>query len=95
MSESEYVEKGTWVGDNPEFYDIRARIMQGGYSQKGMHTHMYMLHTCGGVAPLTCTCYIYSGSITLAHTYVHITYTGGVTPLHTYVHVTQTVGGQS
>lgn len=29
VSESEYVEKGTWVGDNPEFCDIRARVMQG------------------------------------------------------------------
>ena len=45
MSESEYVEKGTWVGDNPEFYDIRARIMQGEYSHKGMHTHMYTSQT--------------------------------------------------
>ena len=45
MSESEYVEKGTWVGDNPEFCAIRARIMQGGYSHKGMHMHMYTSQT--------------------------------------------------
>ena len=45
MSESEYVEKGTWVGDNPEFCDIRARVMQGGYSHKGMHTHTYTSQT--------------------------------------------------
>ena len=41
MSESEYVEKGTWVGDNPEFCDIRARVILGGYTHKGMHTHVH------------------------------------------------------
>ena len=32
----------TWVGDNSEFCDIRVRAMQGGFTHKGMHTHMYM-----------------------------------------------------
>ena len=31
----------TWVGDNSEFCDIRVRAMQGGFTHKGMHTHMY------------------------------------------------------
>lgn len=71
------------------------------HTRWGCHPDMYVhvTYMVGGVAPLThvhvtvyiCTCYIYSGGITLAHTYVHITCTRGVTPLHTYVHVTQTV----
>ena len=35
----------TWVGDNSEFCDIRARAMQGGYTHKGMHTHTYTSQT--------------------------------------------------
>ena len=35
----------TWVGDNPEFSDIRARVMQGGYTHKSKETHMYTSQT--------------------------------------------------
>ena len=35
----------TWVGDNSEFCDLRARAMQGRFTHKGMHTHMYNSQT--------------------------------------------------
>ena len=35
----------TWVGDNSEFCDIRARAMQGGYIHKAKETHMYTSQT--------------------------------------------------
>ena len=35
----------TCVGDNSEFCDPRARAMQGGFTHKGMHTHMYNSQT--------------------------------------------------